>query len=324
MRYWGFCLLSLCLGACATVSSTTSIEAQKPDGPIVIEMAVPALVTASDQASAPMGDLPYGDPYEVRHEAGPALKIFQRIEKANKAATIEPDLQNYRNAIQVYPFSAGALYQLYAAPGQVSLITLQQGEELVSVSAGDTARWMVGDTQSGVGLKSRVNILIKPVSSGLITNLVITTSKRTYLMELKSYRQTYMAGVSWHYPLEEARLEEAWRKGANAGVYRKTLLSAALNFRYEISGHRPDWRPIRVFDDGRKIYVEFPHNFKTAETPPLFVIGENNTPELVNYRVRGRFYIVDRLFDRAELRLGTKAQRIVRITRVNHEARDDE
>jgi type IV secretory pathway VirB9-like protein len=47
----------------------------------------------------------------------------------------------------------------------------------------------------------------------------------------------------------------------------------------------------------------------------LFVLGETGDAQLVNYRVVGRFYIVDRLFAAAELRLGEKKQAIVRIVR---------
>ena len=57
----------------------------------------------------------------------------------------------YINAIQVYPYSEGALYQLYTAPHQVSDIALQRGERIVAVSAGDTVRWIIGDTVSGEG-----------------------------------------------------------------------------------------------------------------------------------------------------------------------------
>jgi len=35
---------------------------------------------------------------------------------------------------------------------------------------------------------------------------------------------------------------------------------------------------------------------------------------VVNYRVAGRYYVVDRLFAAAELRLGGKRQKVVRIT----------
>src|SRR3546814_2908336 len=85
---------------------------------------------------------------------------------------------------------------------------------------------------------------------------------------------------------------------------------------YAISGDRPAWRPVRAFDDGAKTYVEFPPSLGTGEAPPLFVVGTDGKAELVNYRLRGRFYVVDRIFDAAELRLGLKKQQVVRIDRV--------
>ncbi|MEB0233423.1 TrbG/VirB9 family P-type conjugative transfer protein, partial [Undibacterium sp. 10I3] len=80
---------------------------------------------------------------------------------------------------------------VYTSPGRVTVIALQQGEELVTVSAGDTVRWIVGDTASGAGTSLRVNILVKPTRIGLKTNLVITTNRRTYLLELSSTPQAW-------------------------------------------------------------------------------------------------------------------------------------
>jgi type IV secretory pathway VirB9-like protein len=88
-----------------------------------------------------------------------------------------------------------------------------------------------------------------------------------------------------------------------------------LSFGYTISGNMPAWRPLRAFDDGRQTFIEFPASLGVGEAPPLFVLGPKKAAELVNYRVKGRFYIVDRLFGAAELRLGTKHQDVVRITR---------
>ena len=53
--------------------------------------------------------------------------------------------------------------------------------------------------------------------------------------------------------------------------------------------------------------------------PPLFVVGpEGNISELVNYRVRGNYMIVDRLFAAAELRLGAdRNQKRIRIVRTD-------
>jgi type IV secretion system protein VirB9 len=89
----------------------------------------------------------------------------------------------------------------------------------------------------------------------------------------------------------------------------------ALNFNYRIEGDRPPWRPLRAFDDGRQVFIEFPPTVADGEAPPLFVTGEGGRTELVNYRVRGRYYVVDRLFAAAELRLGEKRQQVVRIVR---------
>jgi hypothetical protein len=85
---------------------------------------------------------------------------------------------------------------------------------------------------------------------------------------------------------------------------------ANVNFRYAIEGDRAPWRPLRAFDDGRQVFIEFPRGIGQGEMPPLFVVGpEGNTSELVNYRVRGHHMIVDRLFAAAELRFGPAASR---------------
>ena len=91
---------------------------------------------------------------------------------------------------------------------------------------------------------------------------------------------------------------------------------AALNFRYRIAGDKVAWRPVRAFDDTRQLFIEFGEGVATGDMPPLFVIGGSGEAELVNYRVQGRYMIVDRLFERGELRLGAgKRARVVRIER---------
>src|SRR3546814_6945960 len=81
--------------------------------------------------------------------------LTARVDAANRAATKEPSSSGYINAVQVYPWTEGALYRLYAAPERVSDIALQPGEQLVAVSAGDTVRWIIGDTTSGAGEGAR-------------------------------------------------------------------------------------------------------------------------------------------------------------------------
>jgi len=70
-----------------------------------------------------------------------------------------------------------------------------------------------------------------------------------------------------------------------------------------------------VFDDGQKTFIQFPDALTTSEAPALFITSREGTTQLVNYRVKGTYYIVDRLFDRAELRVGEKHPAVVRLTR---------
>src|SRR5215831_7914292 len=84
---------------------------------------------------------------------------------------------------------ARALYQVYASPGQITDIALEPGEQLTGsgpLAAGDTVRWIVGDTESGNGDTRRVHIMVKPTRPAIETNLVVNTDRRTYLIELRS------------------------------------------------------------------------------------------------------------------------------------------
>lgn len=243
-----------------------------------------------------------------------------RIGTANAAARMQPVREGFLNAIQLYPWAEGALYQLYTAPGQVTDIALQEGEQLVGpgpVAAGDTVRWIIGDTVSGVGAGQRVHILVKPTRSGLVTNLVINTDRRTYHVELRSTPETYMASVSWTYPQDALIALAARNREAMATQPVVPGIDIdALNFRYRIDGDRPAWRPLRAFDDGRQVFIELPQGIGQTDLPPLFIAGARGEGELVNYRVRGRYLVVDRLFAGAELRLSAgKSEQRVHILR---------
>lgn len=197
---------------------------------------------------------------------------------------------------------------------------MQEGEQLVGpgpVAAGDTVRWIIGDTISGSGPAARVHILVKPTRTDLATNLIINTDRRTYHLELRATAATYMASVSWTYPQDALiALQGRNAAAASAASVATGVDVSALNFRYRIDGDRAPWRPARAFDDGRQVFVEFPAGISHGEMPPLFVTGAAGDAELVNYRVQGRYMVVDRLFAAAELRLGDRrSEQRVRIVR---------
>lgn len=309
---------ALALGACAGKVPPPSISYDNGDfRPAAIAPEAPKpvkIVTVSEPLPLP-GQLQPPPSTGKAHDKTPPTK---RVESANKAALLEPTQHGYINAIQVYPFEQGALYRLYAAPDEVTDIALQPGEALSSISAGDTVRWVVGDTTSGAGKDRCVHVLVKPFAPGLKTNLVIMTDRRSYHLELESTAHTSMAAISWTYPQDElAALQQQNREADAAAPIAENVALADLHFRYTISGDHPPWRPVRAFDDGSKVYIEFPKRIDQGEAPPLFVVGRQGGSQLVNYRVRGNYYIVDRLFAAAELRLGGEPQQVVRISRTD-------
>ena len=245
-----------------------------------------------------------------------------RVEEANGAARVQPTRAGYINAMQVYPYSDGALYQVYAAPGQITDIALAAGEQLVGagpVAAGDTVRWVIGDTESGTGPTKRVHILVKPTRAGPGHQSRHQHRPADLPCRAPLHREDlYGVGLVGlrarpaHRPAPAEcrwqRLARRWRRGVDIN---------ALNFRYKIEGDTPPWRPLRAFDDGRQVFIAFPTGIGQGEMPPLWVIGPAGGAELVNYRIQGNHMVVDRLFAAAELRLGGETQKKVRIVRTD-------
>jgi type IV secretion system protein VirB9 len=185
---------ALALSACATRTPPPVISYDSDDfKPAVVEKAPLKEVAIVEVPKVlPLPGQLQPEPGEVAEDKRPPTV---RVEDANKAATQEPTKYGYVNAIQVYPYTEGALYQLYATPERVSDIALQPGETLTSVSAGDTVRWVIGDTVSGSGENSRTHVLVKPFAPGINTNLVITTDRRSYHLQLESTEKTAMAAM---------------------------------------------------------------------------------------------------------------------------------
>ena len=308
------------LAGCSHLQKPPEIALDDPAEPAVLLADPPAQVEVVELPKplplpGQLKPLPRGKP--TPEPAAPAARVNQ----ANAAARVQPVRNGFINAVQVYPFTGGALYQAYTAPGQITDVALQAGEQLTGsgpVAAGDTVRWIIGDTESGTGAAKKVHILIKPTRPDLVTNLVINTDRRTYFLELRSTEKTYMASVSWQYPEDQLiALRRQNAAAVTAAPIDAGIDVSKLRFRYVITGDNPPWRPLSAFDDGSKVYIEMPRGIAQGEAPPLFLIGPEGDGQLVNYRVRQNYYIVDRLFGAAELRLGGEHQQTVRISRTD-------
>jgi type IV secretion system protein VirB9 len=241
------------------------------------------------------------------------------VQLANRSARDYPRAGAYVNAALYYDFEPGRLYTVHTSPRFLTAITLRPGEKLISKAAGDTVRWVLGETVQGSGATRQVIVMVKPIRGGLRTNIILTTDQRTYLLDAVSYEgNTYTSVISWNYPQDEAREAQSAQAASSQGIAASGLAVDALHFGYRVKavhGRAPRWQPVRVFDDGLKTYIQFPRDMATTEAPPLFLIGPDKRAQLVNYRYLGGYYVVDRLIDVAELRLGERKQIVVRITR---------
>jgi len=179
-----------------------------------------------------------------------------------------------------------------------------------------------GERLDAAVLAERYFWSITPVRAALHRLAILTTDQRTYLIDaLSTASGAYTSVLSWTYPQEEAKARAA-AAAASASFQAQVVAPAVpverLDFGYVVrtlKGRPPAWQPVRVFNDGAKTYIEFPPDLAVREAPPLFLLGQGDHAELVNYRLLGRYVVVDRLIDRAELRLGEKTPVVVRITR---------
>lgn len=197
------------------------------------------------------------------------------------------------------------------SPLQVCDIELQGGEVVRDVLVGDTVRWKVEPATSGAAGGQAIHLIVKPSEPGLITSMVVTTSRRTYHIQLKSHPIQYMARVGFEYPEDvsakladvNARLEASTIPGAGVPAEQ-------LSFAYSVSGSA-GWRPTRVYSDGQKTYIQFPRSISGQDAPVLFVVsgGQNR---IVNYRMKSNMMVVDYNIARAVLvsGVGWKQQKV--------------
>lgn len=226
----------------------------------------------------------------------------------------------------MYSFSAG-LPTVVCAPLRVCVIELQPGEKMLGVPhIGDSVRWNISPAMYGTGSAQTQIIVLKPQTSGLDTNLLITTDRRAYYIRLISKPDDYVARIAFSYPDDDDKQKWGQQIAAERAVLNRTNPSVEvraamiavgnLNFDYKVRGGDEHIRPLRVFDDGSKTFIQMPADIQHREAPALVVLGNDGKGEMANYRVQQQTYIVDRLFDRAELVLGAgkKADK-VEITR---------
>lgn len=270
-----------------------------------------------EEVAPPAEELLTYEEAKAEKEARYAIKVSTK--EGTQRIQNQPKIQSKT----FFSYSPTSVYKIYCHEGYLTDIQLQPGEDIEFIGGGDTVRWIVDKALSGKGESRRWHVYVKPLKSGIQTNFIITTDKRAYQISARSTADFYVPIVGWNYPHDDKvafvrQKDERLRKDDDQTV--AVVAPDKFNFRYKIEektswafgGETYSWTPKMVFDDGKKTYIQMGDKMATTEAPALFMRNKEGLA-LVNYRVKGNYYIVDRLINQwAEMRNGKE---IVMITR---------
>jgi type IV secretion system protein VirB9 len=269
----------------------------------------PASVVRVDAPpAAPAPPLPTGADILAQQPAD-----VQRAYAAHRASGKWPVYHEDGSVLAPYGYDHHVI--VACAPLHTTDITLEPDETITDVALGDSDRWQATPASAGEQRNPTAHLAIKPLQAGIGTNATIYTTERVYHIALSSSGRA-LQEFAFYYPDDlVAHMREADAEAAEAKTHpqqqkQPTALSAianvdpaSLNFNYQIKGPNVPWRPVRAFDDGAHVYIEVPAQVKTSEAPAL-LIKAGNGDQLVNYRMAGNYYVVDRLFAKAMLIAG--------------------
>ena len=233
----------------------------------------------------------------------------------------------------IYPFGESQPV-LQCTPLRACDVELEAGEVVHGVALGDTERWISSPLFSGDPSALVPHVVVKPRDYGISTNMIVTTTRRTYHLNLVAPPKgkagetpgTYERRVRFYYPSD---VVEQWSDAAQLETARakrqsdSTIASltgamdpARMNFDYSVSGgHFSGFRPTTIFDDGHHTYIQLSAGTASADAPAFLARTESGDAAILNYRMNGSWIIVDGLFERGELVTGVgRSRKSVKIS----------
>jgi type IV secretion system protein VirB9 len=288
---------------------------------LALAQQVPDLATITD-GMEPLPPVRMVSPAKVKLDA----KEAKGVKLADKWKAT-PDLPTSGEDGEVQYLFGSTLPTLVCSPTQVCAIRLQVGEVVNDVHVGDKVRWKVTPATAGKGATETTLVIVKPIDAGLSTNLIVTTDRRVYTIKLISSQRDWMPVMSFFYPDEAEKEWAAYRERQDRETRNNTLPTgqniANLDFNFSLKGDSPSWKPVRVYTDGTKTYIQFPAGSLNGTAPALVALGMKDgllakrDEEIVNYRVIGDRYVVDKVLGDAALIVGVGSKQ-TRVT-IHHQ-----
>jgi type IV secretion system protein VirB9 len=248
-------------------------------------------------------DRPVYSPVETPPEAPPS---GEAAVTRSTGQSIQVPLK-FSNGTMYYPWDESFTYEIHAQPYRTTDIQLEPGEQVLEMPfLSEEKVWEIG---AGVSRKNGQDVqhfFVKPTYAALTTSMIIITDRRVYHLLLKSFKDRWMVMVQWEYPgmmpytiKTEAMNRRAAELTGDGLLVNPEFLSFDYRMTYSLF-QKPLWLPRRVYDDGRKTYIELDEKMLHTEAPVLF----NNRNERINYRVRKNLVIIDELIEKITVRRG--------------------
>ncbi len=216
-------------------------------------------------------------------------------------------------------YTPNEVYKIYCNEKKLTDIQLQPGEKILFCAGGDPQNLMIKQAQLTYKQQKQTHVYVKPLIKNLKTNLIINTNKHSYHLEIYS-KPWHNAIINWKYPKEEinSALQKQSKKLPDID-YEFKHQPSKFNIKYKIytgifSKRKYTWAPLAVFDDGYQTYLMMPPKMIAKDLKkPLLFIKEPNGYNIIGYRIIKNYYVIDRLFEKAQLKMGKKVVRIKRI-----------
>jgi type IV secretion system protein VirB9 len=237
----------------------------------------------------------------------PAAKPDDAVSQSFSNALQVP--MKFINGVMYYPWDETFMYEIHTQPYRTTDIILEPGEVVLEMPfLSEEKVWEIG---AGVSRKNGQDVqhfFVKPSLARLTTSMIIITDRRVYHLLLKSFADRFMVMVQWNYPPSMPFTVKSNNLTASRRVNNLdrdvTLVDPVfLSFDYRMTYSifkKPVWLPSRIYDDGRKTYIELDERMLNMESPVLF----NHRNERINYRVHKNLVVIDELIEKVTLRRG--------------------
>jgi type IV secretion system protein VirB9 len=200
--------------------------------------------------------------------------------------------------IKTYIYSENEVFRLVVHYGYQTSIEFADGEEIQTISAGNSYAWQL----TPIGRR----LFIKPLEDNIMTNMTILTNKRSYHLEIQSKNQSMALDEELVYVVRFFYPDENFdsKKPDLISKERDPIpVVKPFNFDYTLTGSNK-LAPVKIFDDGINTFFKFPDGLKGVPKFEAMIDGQyvEQTP-----KKRGEYILVNVIANEFKLTFGNNA-----------------